>query len=192
MNWIEFLWHPCACLFQVPRYSVLLNCESANTKIKREETGDRGGGSHFLFPFSLPANFSRTFFFRVFPTIWEPGTGYPCANPQLIVVLSFGRWALDLAHTVFSICTFSIIHLVCLPHPPTPTKKIAWPLLVLQSPQEMRKTMPVVYYGRRANGEYRAYSHDVCCCPETKNDHVGVANQSCRSWTFFLLFNKFA
>ena len=26
--------------------------------------------------FSRPANFSRAFFFSVFPTIWEPGTGY--------------------------------------------------------------------------------------------------------------------
>ena len=27
------------------------------------------------FPFSCPVNFSRAFYFRVFPTIWEPGTG---------------------------------------------------------------------------------------------------------------------
>ena len=31
----------------------------------------------FLFLFSCPANFSRTFHFRVFPTILESGTGYP-------------------------------------------------------------------------------------------------------------------
>ena len=31
--------------------------------------------SFFLFPFSRPANFFRAFFFRVFSTIWESGTG---------------------------------------------------------------------------------------------------------------------
>ena len=31
--------------------------------------------SAFLFPLSRPANFSRAFHFRDFPTIWEPGTG---------------------------------------------------------------------------------------------------------------------
>ena len=41
-------------------YDSPLNWESANEKIKREET----------------ANFSRAFYFRVFPAIWEPaGTG---------------------------------------------------------------------------------------------------------------------
>ena len=154
----------------VPGSEIFGSAELRKRKHENKTGGNWEEKGRLSLPFSRPANFSRTFFFRVFPTIWEPGTGYPCANPQLIVVLSFGRLALDLAHTVFSICTFSLIHLVCLPPPPppTPTKKIAWPLLVLQSPQEKRKTMPVVYYGRRANGEYRAYSHDVCCCPETK------------------------
>jgi len=54
-----------------------------------------------------------------------------------------------------------------------------------------------VYYGRRANGEYRAYSHDVCWCPINKNmamlvlqtNPVGVEPFLCRN---FLLFNKFA
>ena len=27
-------------------------------------------------PFSRPSNFKRAFYFRGFPTIWEPGTGY--------------------------------------------------------------------------------------------------------------------
>ena len=47
-------------LFQAARYSGPRNWEKANTKIKREETGEK-------FPFSRPANFSRAFFFRVFP-----------------------------------------------------------------------------------------------------------------------------
>ena len=64
-------------LFQAPGELGPLNWESANTKIKREEAGESRALSPFLFPFSRPANFSRAFFFRVFPTmIWEPGTGY--------------------------------------------------------------------------------------------------------------------
>ena len=31
--------------------------------------------SAFLFPLSRPANVSRAFHFRDFPTIWAPGTG---------------------------------------------------------------------------------------------------------------------
>ena len=36
--------------------------------MKREETGESGGGLP-SFSFSHPAKFSRVFFFRVFPTI---------------------------------------------------------------------------------------------------------------------------
>ena len=50
--------------------------ESANTKIKREETGERRALSPFLSIFSRPVNFSRAYYFRVFPTIWEPEAGY--------------------------------------------------------------------------------------------------------------------
>ena len=58
------------------------NWESANTKIKREETGERKGGSPFLFPATAPLFpdhaliFSRACHLRVMPTIWEPVTGY--------------------------------------------------------------------------------------------------------------------
>ena len=44
--------------------------ESANTKIKRGETGKKPWK---LLPFSLPVNFSRAFLFRFFSTFWEPG-----------------------------------------------------------------------------------------------------------------------
>ena len=108
----------------VPGSEIFGSAELRKRKHENKTGGNWEEKGRLSLPFSRPANFSRTFFFRVFPTIWEPGTGYPCTNPQLIVVLSFGRLALDLAHTVFSICTFSIMHLVCPPPPPTPTKKL--------------------------------------------------------------------
>ena len=64
--------------------------EKARKRKKQEETGERGRRrnwrrswkkwlqalSPFLFPFfSAPSPFSRALHFRVFPTIWEPGTG---------------------------------------------------------------------------------------------------------------------
>ena len=72
-------------LFQAPRKLGPLNWESANTKIKREETGERRDGgndyrlslpSFFLFP--APPTF------HVFPTIWEPGTGWGIYNSLVV------------------------------------------------------------------------------------------------------------
>ena len=59
--------------------------ESANTKIKREETGQRRALSPFLSVFSRLVNCSRALYFRVFPTIWERGTGKAatfCTSPK--------------------------------------------------------------------------------------------------------------
>ena len=68
-------------LFQAPRY---VGPEKARRrKIKREETVDsRDDGASLSLPFPLfrPVNFSRAFYFRVFPTIWEPGTGYKSSS----------------------------------------------------------------------------------------------------------------
>ena len=58
--------------------------EKARTrKKKREKSGERGRRrkwlqalSPFLFLFPVPLPFSRALHFRVFPTIWEPGTGW--------------------------------------------------------------------------------------------------------------------
>ena len=41
---------------------------------KREDENKKGGNS-LPFPLCRLANFSSAFYFRVFPTIWEPGTG---------------------------------------------------------------------------------------------------------------------
>ena len=41
----------------------------------KEKKKKKKGENPFLFPISRPANFLRAFHFRVFPTIWEPGTG---------------------------------------------------------------------------------------------------------------------
>ena len=61
-----------------------LNWASPSTKLKRKETGESRGEKalcSFLFAFSRPNNFSRAFYFRVFPTIWEPGTSLRVAAP---------------------------------------------------------------------------------------------------------------
>ena len=73
-------WIACSRLRDGP-----LNWASANTKLKREETGYSRGEKAlcpFLFSFSRPNNFSRAFYFRVFPTIWEPGTSLRVAAPS--------------------------------------------------------------------------------------------------------------
>ena len=44
------------------------------------EMGRAGAALSLPFPLSRPANFLRAFYFRVFPTIWEPGTGYLAWN----------------------------------------------------------------------------------------------------------------
>ena len=55
------------------------NWESANTKVKPGGIWGEQRGRRLSLPsqfsFFPPRHFSRAFFFRVFPTIWEPGTG---------------------------------------------------------------------------------------------------------------------
>ena len=43
--------------------------DSWAAKLRKREDESKTGGN-------LGENFSRAFYFRVFPTIWEPGTGY--------------------------------------------------------------------------------------------------------------------
>ena len=73
-------WIACSRLRDGP-----LNWASANSKLKQKETGKSRGEKAlcpFLFPFSRPNNFSRAFYFRVFPTIWDPGTSLRVAAPS--------------------------------------------------------------------------------------------------------------
>ena len=76
------------------RDSRALWIEKAGTrKLNGRKLGREGVLSPFLSIFSRPVKFSRAFYFRVFPTIWEPGTGYaatfyssPKQNKRLIQV----------------------------------------------------------------------------------------------------------
>ena len=57
--------------------------ESTNTKIKREETGERKGHRRFFTDHALIS--LRAFHSRIIRTIWEPGTGYrKCGLPYLM------------------------------------------------------------------------------------------------------------
>ena len=42
----------------------------------KNKTGGNWGEKGRFFFFSRPTKFSRAFYFCIFPTIWEPGTGY--------------------------------------------------------------------------------------------------------------------
>ena len=64
--------------------------------------------SPFLFPFSRPNNFSRAFFFRVFPTIWEPGTGYAIPKPKEKNFLVYTK------HNVFDVNNIGSFKIVCI------------------------------------------------------------------------------
>ena len=68
-------------LFQAPRESGPLNWESANTKTK---TGGNWGEAFSFFP---PRQLSHAIHFRIFPTIWVPGTGYSPLSIQLFFFL---------------------------------------------------------------------------------------------------------
>ena len=46
------------------------------------------GSLSLPFPLFCPANFSRAFYFHVFSTIWEPGTGYLLQRSQELYWLS--------------------------------------------------------------------------------------------------------
>ena len=63
-------------LFQAPRRSAELSDREHETKTKRN-WGEQGREGSLSLPFSFflfSHNFSRVFYFRVFPTIGEPGT----------------------------------------------------------------------------------------------------------------------
>lgn len=92
---------------------------------------------------------------------------------QLILVSSFGPLTQDPAHTAH----LHILHnTFCLPSPLPPTKKELHELCWYYSrPKRIERQCLCnifgagkVYYGRGANGEYKAFSHDVCWCPKTK------------------------
>ena len=60
-----------------PKSNYLKRAKSGRKRVVKEMIS----GSLLLpFPLFCPANFSRAFYFRVFPTIWEPGTGYTGVN----------------------------------------------------------------------------------------------------------------
>ena len=68
-------------LLQAPRWSAELSVREHETKTKIN-WGEQGREGSLSLPFSRPNNFSRAFYFRVFPTIWEPGTSLRVAAPS--------------------------------------------------------------------------------------------------------------
>ena len=61
-----------------PESNYLKRAKSGRKRVVKEMIS---GSLSLPFPLFLPANFSRAFYFRVFPTIWEPGTGYTSCHP---------------------------------------------------------------------------------------------------------------
>ena len=61
-----------------PESNYLKRVKSGRKRVVKEMIS---GSLSLPFPLFLPANFSRALYFRVFPTIWEPGTGYTSCHP---------------------------------------------------------------------------------------------------------------
>ena len=62
---------PIPSLFQAPRWSGPLYWESANTKIKREETGERGGGGACNHFFKRPVPVYQLLVYPLIGQIWQ-------------------------------------------------------------------------------------------------------------------------